>query len=105
MKLFDLFQLSFLLRRFLLLALCVVPAVIQAETWHAAVGAQSPDRARQVLAFLPNEIWIHANDTITWTVASDEVHTITFFTPGQVRLPLDKGFFPEFSFVEPLLDG
>ncbi len=64
MKLFDLFQLSFLLRRFLLLALCVVPAVIQAETWHAAVGAQSPDRARQVLAFLPNEIWIHANDTI-----------------------------------------
>lgn len=105
MKFVYSFQLSSLLRRLLLAAVCVVPALVQAETWHAAVGAQSPDKARQVLAFLPNEIWIHANDTVTWTIQSDEVHTITFLKPGQIRLPLGQGFCPGFSFGGALLDG
>src|SRR5262245_2605031 len=30
------------------------------QTWRATVGAQGPDQGRQALAFLPNEIWIHA---------------------------------------------
>jgi hypothetical protein len=33
--------------------------------WHATVGAQSQDKGRQALAFLPNEIWIHVGDSIS----------------------------------------
>ena len=35
--------------------------------WKATVGAQSHDKGRQALAFLPNELWIHAGDSIAWT--------------------------------------
>ena len=41
----------------------------------------------QALAFLPNEIWIHAGDSITWTFPVPEPHTVSFLTPGQVRPP------------------
>ena len=47
-----------------------------ADTWKLPVGAQSTAKGRQVLAFLPNEIWIELNDSITWTFASDEIHTV-----------------------------
>src|SRR6266446_4501867 len=75
----------------LVLAALMVPISIQAETWQVAAGAQNMDKARQVLAFLPNEIWIHAGDTVNWTVGADEIHTVTFFTVGQVRLHLFAG--------------
>jgi len=39
------------------------------------IGADTKDQARQALAFLPNEIWIHEKDSITWTFES------TKFTP------------------------
>jgi len=78
------------------LAALVVPVSIQAETWQLAVGAQSTDKARQVLAFLPNEIWIHVGDTINWTVDADEIHTITFLSVGQLRPPFFVGC-PGFS--------
>jgi plastocyanin len=52
----------------------------------------------QALAFLPNELWIHTNDSIRWTLASTEIHTVTFLIPpppppppgqlGQIRQPL-----------------
>jgi plastocyanin len=45
------------------------------QTWFATVGAQSNDKGRQALAFLPNEIWIHAGDSITWMFDVDEIHT------------------------------
>ena len=64
------------------------PAMAQ---WKATVGAQSEDLGRQVLAFLPNEIWIHEGDTITWVFATDEIHTVSFLLPGQVRLPFQAG--------------
>ena len=51
--------------------------------WKANVGAQSKDMGTQALAFLPNELWIHAGDSITWTWQSDEIHTLTFLTVGQ----------------------
>lgn len=61
------------------------PSKVAAQAnWNAKVGAESPDMGRQALAFLPNEIWIHAGDTITWTWQSDEIHTLTFLTPGQI---------------------
>jgi len=40
--------------------------------------------SKQALAFLANEIWIHAGDSITWTFASGDIHTVTFLTVGQV---------------------
>ena len=62
-----------------------------AQTWQATAGAQSQDKGRQALAFLPNEIWIHAGDTITWTFATDEPHSVTFLKPGQVRPSFTAG--------------
>jgi plastocyanin len=58
-----------------------------AAQWKASVGAQSPDLGSQALAFLPNEFWIHAGDSIRWTLDSREIHTVTFLKPGQVRPP------------------
>jgi plastocyanin len=53
--------------------------------WFATVGAQSSDKGRQALAFLPNEIWIHAGDSITWQFDADEVHTVTFVPDSDTR--------------------
>jgi plastocyanin len=81
----------------------ILPAVTNAQ-WRATVGAQSEDKARQALAFLPNEIWIHAGDNITWTADADDIHTITFLTSGQVRLPFSVGC-PGFSPSGSSFDG
>ena len=61
---------------------------LQAKEWQATVGAASPDRGSQALAFLPNEFWIHTGDSIRWTFPTQERHTLTFLTPGQIRPPL-----------------
>ena len=97
MKNFTLMQFRSTLWQGLLLTALIFPLAAQAEVWKLAVGAQSSDKARQALAFLPNEVWIHAGDTITWTVNADEIHTITFLTATQVRLPFSLGC-PGFSF-------
>jgi len=68
-----------------LLIVLIVPPSTLADTWQLQVGAQTGDKANQALAFLPNEIWIHTGDSITWTFVTDEVHTVTFLTPAQVR--------------------
>src|SRR5262249_25092620 len=91
-------------RRFLLLSVLVVPTLLQAQTWQATVGAQSSAKARQALAFLPNELWIHSVDTIASSVDSDEIHTITFLQAGQIRLPFNVGC-PGFSFGGASFDG
>jgi plastocyanin len=61
----------------------------QAQSWQATVSAQSKDMGHQALAFLPNEIWIHPGDSITWTFAADEIHTVTFLStiPSQQIRP------------------
>lgn len=76
-------------------------------TWHVRVGAQSKDLGRQALAFLPNEIWIHQHDSITFRWEVDEPHTVTFMTAGQVRLPfpLGCGGTPPFSTSPATFDG
>lgn len=63
----------------------LVPVSALADTWQLQVGSQTGDKAHQALAFLPNEIWIHPGDSITWSFVTDEIHTVTFLTPGQVR--------------------
>jgi plastocyanin len=82
--------------------LAFVPAF--GAQWQATVGAQSKDKGRQVIAFLPNELWIHAGDTVNWTVGADEIHTITFLTVGQVRPPFFVGC-PGFSVGAASFDG
>jgi plastocyanin len=72
--------------------------------WHATVGAQSKDKGRQALAFLPNEIWIHVGDSIAWTFNADDIHTVTFLTDGQVRPPFPVGC-PGFSPSGDSFDG
>jgi len=82
--------------------LAFVPAF--GADWQATVGAQDENKGRQVIAFLPNELWIHAGDSIQWTVKADEIHTITFLTVGQIRPPFPVGC-PGFSFGAAIFDG
>lgn len=67
---------------------------LQAEEWQITAGAETPDRASQALAFLPNEIWIHTGDSIRWTFPTHERHTVSFLQPSQTRPP---GFGPTFG--------
>src|SRR5262245_49772817 len=71
-----------------LLMLGVGVQAVHANDWQATAGAQSRDLGNQALAFLPNEFWIHAGDAIRWTFVTNELHTVTFLQPGQVRPPL-----------------
>jgi len=79
----------------------IIVSVCQAQTvpteWQARVGGQSFDGGVQALAFLPNEMWIHAGDSITWTFSANENHSVTFLKVGQIR--------PTFAAGCPLPDG
>jgi plastocyanin len=68
-------------------------ASVAAQT-QASAGAASTDQGRQALAFLPNELWIHTGDSITWTFPTDEIHTVTFLRTNpspQIRPPFSIG--------------
>jgi plastocyanin len=67
------------------------PVPTAAGQAQAVVGAQSQDLGRQALAFLPNELWVHVGDSVTWTFVTDEKHTVTFLKPGQIRPPFQAG--------------
>ena len=86
----------------LLSALALASA--DAAQWNATVGAQSNDKGGQALAFLPNEIWIHAGDSITWKFDADEIHTVTFLRADQERPPFFVGC-PGFSSDPATFDG
>ena len=76
----------------LILAALLLPPPIHAQTvWRATVGAQSNDKGHQALAFLPNEIWIHAGDSVMWQWDADEIHTLSFLSPGTTRNPFPFG--------------
>lgn len=91
------------LRLMSIAGLMLLPQLLSAQ-WNATVGAQSHDLGRQGLAFLPNEIWIHAGDSITWTVTAAEPHTVTFLTDGQIRPSFTVGC-PGFSTGSAIFDG
>lgn len=74
------------------------------QNWHAKVGAETPGMGRQALAFLPNEIWVHAGDSVTWTFNSDEIHTVSFLVVGQIFPPFQVGC-PGFSVGTASFDG
>jgi plastocyanin len=76
---------KFVVTSLLLLGMLSLPHAAQAQqNWNATVSSQSTDMAKQAVAFLPSELWIHAGDSITWTFASGDIHTVTFLTVGQV---------------------
>ena len=75
----------------LLVSITVVSTPARAQRWQVQVGAQSQDKGSQMLAFLPNELWIHAGDSVGFMIATDEPHTVTFLTPKQGRLPFAVG--------------
>ncbi len=81
----------------------LLPQAVLAQ-WTATIGTQSPNFAKQGLAFLPNELWIHAGDSITWTMATDEPHTLSFLTAGQIRNPFFVGC-PGYSSSPAIFDG
>src|SRR6266566_1628305 len=67
-------------------ALIAPPAVrVAAAQVQVTAGAQSGDMANQALAFLPNELWVHSGENVTWAFPTGEIHTVTFLTPSQVR--------------------
>lgn len=80
-----------LVRALVWTAILLVPTFAFAQDWKVQVGAQSKDKGNQVIAFLPNELWIHAGDSVSFAVPTDEPHTITFLTPNQVRRPFSIG--------------
>ena len=80
-----------------------IPQLLHAQ-WQATVGAQSGDLAKQAMAFLPGEMWIHAGDSITWTFDTAEPHTVSFLKAGQVRPPDQIGC-PGFSPDGSAFDG
>src|SRR5262249_57106812 len=73
----------------LVLVVVIAPQPVQAEEWQAFASSQSEDKGKQAGAFLPNELWIHVGDSITWTFNADQTHTATFLkqdtTPQQIR--------------------
>jgi plastocyanin len=77
-------------------ALCISQTVQAQQTWQATLGAQNKDMGKQVIAFLPNEMWIHAGDSINWTSASGDIHTVTFLKAGQPYTNFNVGC-PGFS--------
>ena len=67
------------------LLVMAAPLALHAQ-WLANVGAENADEARQGNAFLPNEIWIYAGDSIQWTwQPKNEPHTVSFLFSGQTR--------------------
>ncbi len=82
---------TYVTRTLLCLAIGMVAAPVAQAQWHAQVGAQSGNMGMQMLAFLPNEIWVHAGDSITWTFNADEIHTVTFLVAGESRPPFPVG--------------
>jgi plastocyanin len=74
--------------------LIATPAAPVAAQTQAIAGAASEDQGNQALAFLPNELWVHAGDNITWTFPTDEIHTVTFLRTSpspQIRPPFAVG--------------
>ena len=100
------------LTRTLVCAVCAAILVAGALTrplradwqWRALAGGESKDLGRQALAFLPNELWIHAGDTITWTFDANDIHTVTFLKAAQARPPFPAGC-PGFSSSPATFDG
>lgn len=73
-----------------LAAAAMVPGVVAADppvAWQASAGVATRNQAVQGNAFLPRDLTVNVNDTITWNVRSGEFHTVTFLS-GAAAPPL-----------------
>lgn len=57
--------------------------------WRVAVGEQSPSGAIQGMLFLPGALTVHVGDTVRWTAASAEPHTVSFLDSAHPAVPFD----------------
>jgi plastocyanin len=48
------------------------------RVWHVLIGGQSEHQAVQAEGYYPHVITIDAGDTVTWTLNTDESHSVTF---------------------------
>ena len=48
------------------------------RTWTVQVGSESRDHIIQGMNYGPKDIWINVGDTVHWTAASMEPHTVSF---------------------------
>lgn len=81
------------------LLLLVPKAVPAATNWTVGLGAQSGDASVQAMAFLPNEVWIDAGDSVTWSSHTGEAHTVSFLLqPEAAAIP---GTFPSTAVTRP----
>ncbi len=55
--------------------------------WNVQVGASTLDQGFQDLDFYANTITIDAGDKVTWRIAAEEPHTVSFLAPGQTAPP------------------
>ena len=74
-----------------LMTTAITNTALAQQTWRALLGTQSKDMASQVVAFLPNELWIHAGDSIVWTSGSGDIHTVSFLVAGQAYTDFTVG--------------
>src|SRR5690348_9065145 len=67
----------------LLMVGALTPLAAQAATtWQDSVGAERHAEGVQGNAFLPNELWIDAGDSVTWASRVGEIHTVSFLSGG-----------------------
>lgn len=104
MKVLNSLYSRFALWALVLLVALSAPQALLAHNWKAIVGAQNANKSHQALAFLPNELWIHAGDSITWTQEADDIHTVTFLTAKQIFPPFQVGC-PGYQFPSATVDG
>jgi plastocyanin len=64
-----------------------VPSGGAGTQWRLNAGGSTHSEAFQGLQFYPHTITIDAGDTVTWTFASAEPHTVTFLGAGQATPP------------------
>jgi plastocyanin len=104
MKILKSSQFRVLVWTFVIIAALTAPQTLRAHNWKAVVGAQNTNKSHQALAFLPNELWIHAGDSITWTQEADDIHTVTFLTNNQIFPAFQVGC-PGYNFPSAIFDG
>ena len=83
----------------LLSLMLIVPRPTSANTtYNVNVGGETESQSVQANGFFPNEVWLFEGDGIQWTfVPKNEIHTVTFLTPGQVRPMAPPPAGPPFS--------
>jgi len=61
----------------------IVGAADGPVAWQATAGVSTNDQAVQANAFLPSDLTVDVGDTVTWTIASGEFHTVTFLSGAE----------------------